>query len=231
MNHITNRIRSRQTGEAHLFHLKSGAVVSSAQWSPLPTEPGIHMKDLKITKKTFGTKSISRISKTDSGSFSYDGSLIAWVKVLDGRYAVVIETPEKEITASLVNEMVHIDKATMGTFGSVMGLTAFVAIMVSASITLFGFVVVPLLKQTEKEAQRVVMNLGKDLFDGIGEQVQHGYTGFAAKLGGLAEVSLLCQGFQHMLQKLAQKRKIATKGNKVVNPMWQDDDLRGRLSN
>merc|ERR1719285_832806 len=126
--------------------------------------------------------------------------------------------------------MEHIDKATMATFGGVMGWTAFVAIVVSAAITLLGFVVVPLLRETEKEAQRVVMNLGKDLFDGIGFKVNHGYTGFAAKLGGLAEVSLLRRGFNHMLHKLAKKRGMAAKGYGVVNPMWQDDDLRSRLS-
>jgi len=230
MSHITNRVRFRETGEAHLFHVESGAVVSSAQWSPTPTESGILMKDVGITKQSFGAERVRRISENDFGSFSFDGSLIAWVKVLNGRYAVVIETPEKEITESLTKEMKYINEATLRTFGSVMGLTAFVLVMLSASITLLGIVVVPMLNQTEKEAQRVVMNLGKDLFDGIGEKVNHGYTGFAAKLGGLAEVSLLRQGFQNMLHKLAEKRKMAAKGNWVANPMWQDDDLRERLS-
>jgi len=92
-------------------------------------------------------------------------------------------------------------------------------------IAMLGVVAVPLLRATAKEAERVVLNLGGELFAGIEDDIHGKGTGFADWLGGLAEATLLWSGFHSMLETLAAKRQ-KSGSHEEPNPIFKDDDLQ-----
>lgn len=101
---------------------------------------------------------------------------------------------------------------------------ALCSLLIGGFITLLGVVAVPLLRATGRMAERVVVNLGGDLFAGVQDDIHGSGTGCASRLGGLAEVTLLWTGFQSMLEKLAAKR--LKKGSKwELNPIFNDDEV------
>merc|ERR1719482_1323077 len=61
MNHITSRIKTRETGEAHLFHVESGGVVSSPQWQAAPDDEKLNIKDVTLKQNTFGEAQLERM--------------------------------------------------------------------------------------------------------------------------------------------------------------------------
>lgn len=229
LNSITSKIRSRDNGEGHLFHLQTGLVVSSKQWVADSMSPEMKMADVFINTVTFGEDNVRIVSNTDRGYLTYDGSIFSWVKVLDERYAVIIQTPLKELYASINGKVTQISSSTEVTFWELMIVCMLCSLVIGGFITLLGFVAVPLLKATGKEAERVVGNLGGDLFAGVQDDIHGRGTGFASWLGGLAEVTILWTGFHSMLEMLAAKR-LKKRSRDELNPIFQDDEIKMALA-
>jgi len=222
---ITSKIRSRDNGEGHLFHLESGLIVSSPQWAADSMSTSMKMADVFINTVKFGEENVGIVRSKDGGYFTFDDSIFSWVKVLDGRYAVIIQTPLEELYSSINKILDTIRSSTEKIFWELMIVCLLVSLVIGCFITLLGYVAVPLLRATGKEAERVVLNLGGDLFSGVEEDIHGSGTGFASRLGGLAEVTMLWTGFHSMLQTLAAKR--LKKGNRdEFNPIFKDDELQ-----
>jgi len=229
LNSITSKIRSRDNGEGHLFHVKSGLVVSSPQWVADTMSTKMEMADVFINTVTFGEDNVGIVSDAHEGYFTYDNSIFSWVKVLDERYAVIIQTPLKELYASINGKVDQIRLSTEQTFWGVMIVCVLCSLIIGGFITLLGVVAVPLLRATGKEAERVVVNLGGDLFAGVQDNIHGRGTGCASWLGGLAEVTVLWTGFHSMLETLAAKR-LKKGSSDEVNPIFRDDELLMALS-
>jgi len=229
LNTITSKIRSRDNGEGHLFHVNSGSIVSSPQWAADALSTKLKMADVFINTVTFGEDNVRIVSSKDEGYFTYDNSIFSWVKVLDGRYAVIIQTPLKELYSSIDGKVHQIKVGTEKTFWDLMIVCLLCSLIIGGFIALLGLVAVPLLRATAKQAERVVLNLGGDLFAGVQDDVHGRGTGCANWLGGLAEVTMLWTGFHSMLEKLAAKR-VKKGSSDEVNPMFRDDELAQAIS-
>lgn len=199
VQHITKRIRTRKTGEAHLFNLESGALISSPQWQARPEDQATNLAELSVGQQSFGSENIDRMRRDPSGAVIFDQSLVVHTHLLGGRFGVVIETPQEEIVAALEQELEQIDEDTESAAIVSIAVCGGCVVMVLFFIFVLARSIVPQLTATEREAKRIVQNLGGDLFAGVD-------LGGSGK-PGLGEVRLLRNGFCNMLQTLASKRK------------------------
>lgn len=74
------------------------------------------MSDVFINTVAFGKSNVDIVSKHQKGYFTYDDSTFSWVKVLDDRYTVVIQTPLEELYASINGKVDKIRSSTEETF-------------------------------------------------------------------------------------------------------------------
>jgi len=77
LNSITSKIKSRVSGDAHLFHVESGLVVSSPQWKADSTSTEMKMANVFINTVTFGNKPVEVVKNADDGHLTYDGSVFS----------------------------------------------------------------------------------------------------------------------------------------------------------
>jgi len=163
---VITKIKTRETGETFVFHIKGRKVLASQQLVPAAVLPAIEELQLLTGKgKTFldlkeGSRPCADAAKSTA---TEHGILLVWRTVWKGDYCLVIATSVEEIEAPITMQLKEIDTGATELFVTPLVLCSVCAGIILVIVVLLALMMSEPLMSTAKDSKEIVKNIGGDL--------------------------------------------------------------------
>mmetsp|Transcript_2967 Transcript_2967/g.7586 ORF Transcript_2967/g.7586 Transcript_2967/m.7586 type:complete len:1710 (-) Transcript_2967:230-5359(-) len=230
---MISTIKMRDSGESFLWHIPTGNLIGSQQFTPGVDAPP-KISDVKIlegSETTFGQLSMMPCSETDAttrpapygfpepgpeGSSTEQGVVFVWEKMWGGQLCLCMATPVNEIQAPMDDQLDEIAGAVNTLIiSSVIILLAVLGVLILMLWFLAYFMAKPL-TQMAANTKLVVQNIGGDSKGLSKKLAEEGHP--APSWGDVGEVMELRGRFGGLWHDLAEKRnEVVTEPNHLMS--------------
>jgi len=221
---VLKEIKTRETGETFVFHIKERKVLASQQLVPAAVLPVIEELQLLTGKgKKFSDLGQGSFPCADAAknTSTEHGILLVWRTVWKGGYCIVMATSVDEIEAPITAQLKAIDAGATELFVTPLVLCSVCAGIILVVVVLLAHLMSGPLVSTAKDSKEIVKNIGGDLWtaDTTHREVQE----WKKRFGEVGEVSELRLRFDNLLADLLKKRN---KSQPPSNPLMKKGNTR-----